>query len=1088
MNRISWNGFWPPLGTTYANAWGGRFPREFAILLIFAATLSGIPARWASDFCLSVFFRSPKEAWKASWFAESKLRAEEPAKLEFNRDIRPILSETCFACHGFDEKKRQGHLRLDTLDGAIADLGGHAAIKPGDVGASEIWARIHSTDPDLVMPPPSTKKVLTDDQKQKLKTWIEQGAPYQSHWAFEPLGQAQPPAGEQWSSHPIDRFLLQQMQQRGLQPQAEADRYTLIRRVAFTLTGLPPTAVEVQAFVEDRSPYAYEDMVERYLASKRYGEEMAKHWLDVARYADTHGLHLDNERAMWAYRDWVIESFNKNQPFDQFTIEQIAGDLLPNPSQDQLVATGFNRCNVTTSEGGAITEEFLFRYAVERASTTIQTWMGMTGGCAVCHSHKYDPLSMKEFYSFYAFFYSAADPAMDGNNNITPPLLKLSNPQRDSEIARWKKLEVDRVAALQRWMDAGLYQDPASLAEKPAATQGRDLWLDDRFPEGASVSCSSRNPSTWISEEEGLKPASGLRALKQVSAVNYEDRIDQPNQPWIVPADGKLHLQIRVDPKSVPEALMLEIATTAGGRKLLWGNVDRYGGVDQTNRIRVGDVPASGDWTEVVFDATKWSLPAGTLVNNLKLAQYGGEAYWDKIEMEGTREPASDVRASLIAWWDSRKGKETRGVGGNLNKILKEGRQADSTPENQTALRNHFLQSVARPVNSEHEKLLASVKEAKDYLAWLEENRPATFVFADLGSPRQASMMERGQYDKPGEKVEPGTPAFLPPLKGVDGRRASRLDLARWLVSEEHPLTSRVTVNRFWQQVFGTGLVKTSYDFGSQGEVPSHPELLDWLARWYQANDWDTKALMRLLLLSSAFKQQGVTTPTLLAADAENRYLARGPRLRLDAEQIRDSALFVSGLMDFTMGGPGFKTYQPPNIWEPVGYADSNTRFYLQDHGNKLYRRSVYAFFKRTAPPPFMSNFDAPNREQFCTMRERSNTPLQALQLMNDVQHFEAARAFGERMLREGGTNAEDRILFAYKVALSREPRENEQKVLRATLQKFLERYQADPAAAEAVVKNGESEAAPQLDKRELAAYTLLGNLILNLDETIHRN
>lgn len=1083
MNRSFWNYFGPPNGAVFS-----RFCRVFAVSLVFGAVFGGISARFLAETCLRSLGFTSQESVRASWFAESKLRAEEPGQLQFNRDIRPILSEACFACHGFDDKKRQGDLRLDTPEGATADLGGHAAVKPGDLAASELWKRITSTDPDAVMPPPTSKHQLTDEQKQKLKVWIEQGANYQRHWAFEPLSQVQPPTGTDWSDHPVDRFLLKDMQQRGLQPLAEADRFTLIRRVAFTLTGLPPTPAEVKAFVEDRSSHAYEDMVERYLASERYGEEMAKHWLDVARYADTHGLHLDNERAMWAYRDWVIKAFNENQPFDQFTINQLAGDLLPNPTQDQLVATGFNRCNVTTSEGGAINEEFLFRYAVDRASTTIQAWMGMTGGCAVCHSHKYDPLSMKEFYSFYAFFYSAADPAMDGNSNTTPPLLKLTNPQRDSELVRWKQLETDRVAALQRWIDAGLYQDPATMAEKPAAREVRDLWLDDRFPDGAGVSCSSRNPSMWISADEGLKPASGLRALKQVSAVNYEDRIDQPNHPWIVPADGKLHLFLRVDPKSVPEALMLEVATTSGGKKLLWGAVDRYGGADENNRIRLGDVPASGDWVEVVFEVSKWGLPAGTQVNNLKLAQYGGVAYWDKIEMVGTAEPASDLRHSLNAWWDSRKGKDTRHVDGNINKVLKEGREANPTPENQTAIRNHFLHHIARGGNPEHEALLMDVREAKDHIAWLEENRPATFVFADLGSPRQAFMMERGQYDKPGEQVEPNTPAFLPPLKGVDGRRATRLDLARWLVSDEHPLTPRVTVNRFWQQVFGTGLVKTSYDFGSQGDVPSHPELLDWLARWYQANDWDTKALMRLLVNSSAFKQQGVVTPALLAADAENRYLARGPRMRLDAEQIRDNVLFVSGLIDFTIGGPGFKSYQPPNIWEPVGYADSNTRFYLQDHGSNLYRRSVYAFFKRTAPPPFMSNFDAPNREQFCTVRERSNTPLQALQLMNDVQHFEAARAFGERMLKEGGSSAEERILFAYRVALAREPRDAEQKVLLSTLQKFVERYQADPAAAEAVVANGESEASPQFDKRELAAYTMLGNLILNLDETIYRN
>jgi hypothetical protein len=402
--------------------------------------------------------------------------------------------------------------------------------------------------------------------------------------------------------------------------------------------------------------------------------------------------------------------------------------------------------------------------------------------------------------------------------------------------------------------------------------------------------------------------------------------------------------------------------------------------------------------------------------------------------------------------------------------------------------RKFFLRSISRGANPEHAELLKQWSLAKDQLAYLEEGRSQTFVFADLPKPRDAFVMLRGQYDKPGEAVQPSTPAFLPSMSSIEGRRPNRLDLAKWLMAEEHPLTARVTVNRFWQQIFGVGLVKTSYDFGSQGEVPSHPELLDWLSRWYRNNGWNTKSLMRLMLTSKTFKQKTTTSPELLAVDPENRFYARGPRLRMDAEQVRDNALFVSGLINLTMGGPGFKTYQPPNIWEPVGYADSNTRFYLQDHGPNLYRRSVYAYFKRTAPPPFMSNFDAPNREQFCTIRERSNTPLQALQLMNDVQHFEAARAFGQRMILEGGDTAEKRIDYAYRLTLSRSPRTQELEVLIKALSHFQERYSKDEAAAVAVVTNGESVASSTVNKTELAAYTLLGNLILNLDETIHRN
>jgi len=556
----------------------------------------------------------------------------------------------------------------------------------------------------------------------------------------------------------------------------------------------------------------------------------------------------------------------------------------------------------------------------------------------------------------------------------------------------------------------------------------------------------------------------------------------------MIPADGKLNLSVWLDPKSTPEAFMFEINTTAGVRKLIWGNQQRYGGADEKNNIRVGDVPAGGQWHTIVFDMTRFALPPATQVNQLKLAQYGGLIYWDNIEMVGTVEPATDIRVAMNAWWDSRKGKDTKGADGELNKILKEGREQHTEPEKATQVRKFFLRSISRGANPEHVDLLKQWSLAKDQLAYLEEGRSQTFVFADLPKPRDAFVMLRGQYDKQGEAVQPSTPAFLPAMSSIEGRRPNRLDLAKWLLAEEHPLTARVTVNRFWQQIFGVGLVKTSYDFGSQGEVPSHPELLDWLSRWYRNNSWNTKSLMRLMLTSKTFKQKTTASPELLAVDPENRYYARGPRLRMDAEQIRDNALFVSGLINLTMGGPGFKTYQPPNIWEPVGYADSNTRIYLQDHGPNLYRRSVYAYFKRTAPPPFMSNFDAPNREQFCTIRERSNTPLQALQLMNDVQHFEAARAFGQRMILEGGDTAEKRIEYAYRLTLSRSPRAQELEVLKKALSHFQERYSKDEAAAVAVITNGESVASSAVNKTELAAYTLLGNLILNLDETIHRN
>ncbi|HEY3968837.1 MAG TPA: DUF1553 domain-containing protein, partial [Planctomycetaceae bacterium] len=477
-------------------------------------------------------------------------------------------------------------------------------------------------------------------------------------------------------------------------------------------------------------------------------------------------------------------------------------------------------------------------------------------------------------------------------------------------------------------------------------------------------------------------------------------------------------------------------------------------------------------------------------VNAVSFTQVGGIVWWDGLTMAGEIHPATDPRSSFRVWWKQRTGKDTPGVPGEIAGVLKDGPAKNPAPELREKLQRYFLAYITRPsADSELNLRQRAWLDARSARTTIEDAIPGTFIFKELSQPREAFVMLRGQYDKPGEKVEPDTPAVFPPLKKTDpAARATRLDLAKWLLAPEHPLTARVTVNRFWQQLFGTGLVKTSFDFGSQGEAPSHPELLDWLAISYREGGWDTKALVRLMVTSATFRQEARSTPESLKRDPENRLYARGPRFRLDAEQIRDNALYVGGIINLEMGGHGDKSYQPPNIWEPVGYSDSNTRFYLQDHGAALYRRSIYAFLKRTAPPPFMSNFDAPNREQFCTRRERSNTPLQALQLMNDTQHFEAARGFGERILTAGGTTPDERITFAYRTALSRSPRPEELAIVKQALEQYLARYGADPAAAHQVITVGESKHKSNLAESDLAAYTLLANLVLNLDETVTRN
>lgn len=831
--------------------------------------------------------------------------------VRFNEDVRPILSDKCFRCHGFDAKNRQADLRLDTAEGALGEREGGRVIVPGDPDASPLWQRILSTDPAEQMPPPETHKELSEAERAVLRRWIAEGAAYQKHWAFESPVASELPRGEDLPSHPVDAFLRERLQREGLVWNSEADRRTLVRRVAFALTGLPPTREEVRLYLIDASPDAYERMVDRYLQSPHFGEEMARHWLDIARYADTHGMHLDNERQTWAYRDWVVNAFNRNQPFDQFTIEQLAGDLLPDPTLDQLTATGFNRCNVTTSEGGSIDDELIFRYSVDRASTTMQAWTGLTGGCAVCHDHKFDPISQREFYSFYAFFHSAADPAMDGNALLTQPVQKLETPEVRTELAS---------------LDARIQARQQELSELQAATP-------------------------------------------------YED-------------------------------------------------------------------PATDDATH-----------------------------------------------SFRAWWKQTTDKDVPGLAAELNAIAKQGPEKTTDAAQTRALQDYYVQQVCVDTRDKFASVLADLAKLREARTNRDNATPSTFIFRDLPQPRSSFVMMRGAYDKPGDAVEPGVPAIFPPIvKDDPARRANRLDLARWLVSPEHPLTARVTVNRLWQQFFGVGLVKTSYDFGSQGEPPSHPELLDWLAIHFRESGWNVKDLVRLLVTSQSFRQDGRLSPEVAARDPENRLLARGPRQRLDAEQIRDNVLFVSGLIDLRMGGPGVKPYQPANVWEPVGFAGSNTRFYTQDHGSSLYRRSLYTFLKRTAPPPFMSNFDAPNREQFCTRRDRSNTPLQALQLMNDVQHVEAARVLAERMIREGGVDPAARVALAFEWVLSRPPAAEESQVVLAALEAHLARYLQDAEAATKLVSQGESKPSAGIAAEELAAYTLVANMVLNLDETLTRN
>jgi hypothetical protein len=1016
------------------------------------------------------------------------------AEVDFNRDIRPILSDNCFACHGFDEQHRAARLRLDTSEGAYApNRRGRVAIAPGDLHLSEAWKRVTAEDPEDLMPPPESNKKLTPEQKDLLRRWIEQGATYQNHWAYEPpIARPVPPPATNTppalaSHHPIDRFIDASLEREGLHRSPEADRHTLIRRVTFDLTGLPPTPAEVAAFVTDSNPGAYTRVVNRLLNSSRYGEQMARHWLDLARYADTHGLHLDNERSMWPYRDWVVSAFNRNLPFDQFTIEQLAGDLLPHPSQDQLVATGFNRNNVTTSEGGSIDAEFTFRYAVDRTATTAQAWMGLTAGCAVCHDHKFDPISAREFYSMYAFFHSAADPAMDGNIQLTPPILRLKTPDDEARLATYQSdlnAAEDRLAQTLTRIN---YTDPATLQPPPPSEPVELVWLDDDLPEGWKISASPGAPTTFVTNGP-VTPFRGQRALRRQDPGRAQDVAEGPAHRIVLPQQPRLFAHVFLDPSDPPQAIMLQYRKGDWKHRAVWGDYDviDWGAPQTTERVHQGPLPASGQWIRLEVPAETLGLAAGDELGGFALTQQGGTVYWDVIGVDGVRDPATDPTRSFQAWLAKFEGKEIPGAPNPIKNVLKDTPAADRTPDQLQQLRDHYVSRVDVPSQPTFQPLLAEVDRIRKARDEFENAIPATLVWKDLEKPRDSHIMLRGAYDHPGDQVTPGVPSFLPPLP--NNENPTRLDLARWLVSPEHPLTARVTVNRLWQLFFSQGLVRTSDDFGSQGEPPSHPELLDWLAVHFRSTGWDVKSFVRLLVTSATYRQSSATSPDLLQRDPANRLLARAPRPRLDGEQIRDNALFVSGLMVHDMGGKGVKTYQPPNIWEPVGFVGSNTREYRQDSGPALYRRSIYSFFKRTAPPPFMSNFDAPNREASCSRRERSNTPLQALQLMNDVQHFEAARALAERMFREGGTSFEDRLHFAFRTVLSRPPADDELLLVQQAFEQHLGRYTLDPEAARQVIQVGESTPDPSLPPTELAAYTLAANLLLNLDETLTRN
>jgi len=1027
------------------------------------------------------------------------------AAVDFQRDVRPLLSDACFHCHGPDPETRMAGLRLDVEEAAFAKRPNGAPIVPGDPAASLLYQRITHEQTALRMPPEYSHKSLQPEDIQKIKEWIEAGAKWSEHWAYTALERPEPPAVQQdgWAKNPIDRFILARLEESGLEPAPEADRRTLIRRVTLDLTGLPPTPAEVEAFVNDSSPDAYENLIDRLLASPAYGEHRARYWLDAARYADTHGLHIDNYREMWPYRDWVIEAFNQNMPFDQFTVEQLAGDLLENPTREQLIATGFHRCNVTTNEGGVIDEEVAAIYAKDRVDTTGTVWLGLTVGCATCHDHKFDPITQKDFYSMAAFFRNTTQEPRDGNIYDTPPVMFVPS---DEDAPRWDALKNelpaahDRLDALARQSDASdwiqskrrrkvelewpgpapvavLGPDSAGLEagddvkrKKDAFEMGKKGWLqaadlrpahsdkpftmairfrlDDVEDAQTLASQSYYNPDPDADADRGwrLEVRDG-RPQFTVMADQNQDFGMQGREKELLQKDRWYHLTVMYDGKLQREGIRMFL----DGEPL---PLERTGRALRVLNAEIGvDEP-------LVLGARALE------VDEPDDEPYGSHLKGAIAEFRAFDRELTEPEARLLALWDAAESSQG-----------KRGRKLDE--RERQALELYALLTRDEEFQQAAEQLVALQAERLEIL----RRTPVTHIQQEQDEEPFAHILHRGMYDQKREKVEPATPGVLPAMPEEFPR--NRLGLARWIVSENNPLPARVTANRFWQELFGDGIVETAEDFGSQGTPPTHPELLDWLAVELRDSGWNVKGFIKTMAMSATYRQSAAATQRKLEADPLNKLLSRGPRFRMDGEMVRDYALAASGLLIEEVGGPSVKPYQPAKIWETVAMRGSNTRFYSRDEGEKLYRRSLYTFWKRSAPHPAMEIFNAPTREHCTVRRERTNTPLQALVTMNDPQFVEAARRLGSQAVSRSN-DFEERLNFLSERLLARSLSGREREAVRKSYSQFMRHYDSNPDDARELLAVGASPPSPG-PPAEAAAWTMVANQLLNLDEVLNK-
>ena len=1036
-----------------------------------------------------------------------------PQQVDYNLHVRPILSDKCFLCHGPDKNKREAGLRLDTPEGAYAALketkGGHAIV-PGDLADSEVYHRLLTTDPERMMPPPSSNRVLTDYEKALLFRWVEQGAKYKPHWAFIKPQKMGPPVVKNtaWPKNDLDRFILQKLEEKGLPPSPEADRETLIRRVTLDLTGLPPTLAEIDAFLTDRRPDAYERVVDRLLKSPHYGEKMAVDWLDLARFADTHGYTVDRYRAVWPYRDWVIRAFNRNLPFDRFATWQLAGDLLPQPTKEQRLATAFNRLHAQNMEGGIVNEEFRVEYVADRTNTLGTAFLGLTMECARCHDHKFDPISQKDYFSLFSFFNNVDEAGQISWDDAPPvPTMLLTEARHDSLLTFLD----NQIKASETELANSIQREKMPFAQWRARTKNTitfepkkdlqahfsfDRLVNGHFPNAVStVGKGTVADPVLVAGKSGQAFLSNGDDILKLGPVGIFNR----SQPFSVGAWV-----------NIPAELNKGVIFHKGQGDILYN----FRGYFLNLRKGRAELLMAHTWPyNNIVRVTRQKLPKQRWVHLLMTYDGSSRADGLRLYVDGREAPLLTEKDNLykdIVWEKGRSlggqqpglqvGADMRGAGfknGLVDELVVYTREltapeaallaespGDHAPKTRVvadvnALFAHYL--ATHSVNFRRQR--ASLQSLRAERNRLVETIPELMVMEEMKKPRQTHLLKRGVYDAPGEPVQPGVPASLLPFDKTWPR--NRLGLAQWLFDPDHPLTARVAVNRYWQTYFGTGLAKNANNFGNQGGLPSHPELLDWLAVRFREGDpetgvrpWDIRAMQKLIVLSATYRQSSRVTQELLKKDPENTWLARGPAVRLSAEMVRDHALASSGLLNQKLGGPSVKPYQPEGLWAV------NNDVYVPDTGRNLYRRSLYTFWRRTNPPPSMNTFDAPSRSYCVVQRQKTSTPLQALVLLNDPQFVEAARVLAERAYSEKN-NDTDRIRYSYQVLTARQPSAKEVGVLTKLYERQYALFRQSPGKAEGWLRTGQHRRRAGIESAALAAHSVVASTIMNSDAFI---